>query len=120
MPLYTPGRRRAILLLLLTSVLLLTLDLRGNAVFDAARTGFHKVMEPLESAADVATKPIANAWRGITQWEEVREEVAETLAKLAPCTPVAHQALRRAAECDPDHATRKWAQKALTLATRES
>ena len=40
MPLYTPGRRRAIILLLLTSVLLLTLDLRGNAVFDAARTGF--------------------------------------------------------------------------------
>ena len=74
MPLYTPGRRRAIVLLLLTSVLLLTLDLRGNAVFDAARTAFDKVMEPLESAADVATKPIVNAWRGITQWEEVREE----------------------------------------------
>lgn len=74
MPLYTPGRRRAIVLLLLTSVLLLTLDLRGNAIFDAARAGFHKVMEPLESAADVATKPVINAWRGITQWEEVREE----------------------------------------------
>ena len=74
MPLYTPGRRRAIVLLLLTSVLLLTLDLRGNAVFDAARTGFDKVMEPLESAADVATKPIVNAWRGITQWEDVRDE----------------------------------------------
>ena len=40
MPLYTPGRRRAIILLLLTSVLLLTLDLRGNAVFDTARSGF--------------------------------------------------------------------------------
>lgn len=74
MPLYTPGRRRAIVLLLLTSVLLLTLDLRGNAIFDAARAGFHKVMEPLESAADVATKPIINGWRGITQWEEVRAE----------------------------------------------
>ncbi len=45
--------------------------------------------------------------------EEVREEVAETLAKLAPCTPVAQQALRQAAECDPDHATRKWARRAL-------
>src|SRR5918993_930282 len=74
MPLYTPGRRRAIVLLLLTSVLLLTLDLRGNAVFDAARTGFNKVMEPLESAADVATRPVVNAWRGITQWEDVRDE----------------------------------------------
>lgn len=74
MPLYTPGRRRAIVLLLLTSVLLITLDLRGNALFDAARTGFHKVMEPLESAADVATKPLVNAWRGITDAEELRAE----------------------------------------------
>ena len=74
MPLYTPGRRRAIVLLLLTSVLLLTLDLRGNAVFDAVRSGFNTAMEPLESAADVATTPVVNAWRGITQWEEVRDE----------------------------------------------
>ena len=74
MPLYTPGRRRAIVLLLLTSVLLITLDLRGNAIFDAARSGFNEPMEPLESAADVATRPVVNAWRGITQWEDVREE----------------------------------------------
>lgn len=74
MSIYSPGRRRAILLLLLTSVLLLTLDLRGNAVFDAARSGFNVAMHPLESAADVATKPIINAWRGITQWEQVRQE----------------------------------------------
>jgi|HigsolmetaAR201D_1030396.scaffolds.fasta_scaffold12997_2 rod shape-determining protein MreC len=74
MSIYSPGRRRAIVLLLLTSVLLLTLDLRGNAVFDAARSGFNVFMHPLESAADVATKPIINAWRGITQWEQVREE----------------------------------------------
>src|SRR5215211_6540711 len=69
MPLYTPGRRRAILLLLLTSVLLLTLDLRGNAIFDGVRTGFNKFMEPLESAADVATRPISNAWHGIEDYQ---------------------------------------------------
>src|SRR5215211_5054888 len=83
MPLYTPGRRRAIVLLLLTSVLLLTLDLRGNAVFDAVRTGFNAFMEPLESAADVATKPVVNAWRGITQWEDVREENDQLRDELA-------------------------------------
>ena len=74
MPLYTPGRRRAILLLLLTSVLLLTLDLRGNAIFDGVRTGFNKFMEPLESAADVATKPIRNAWHGIMDYQKVKDE----------------------------------------------
>ena len=74
MPLYTPGRRRAIALLLLTSVLLLTLDLRGNAIFDAARSGFSKLLDPFETAADVVTKPVRNAWRGITNYEEVAEE----------------------------------------------
>ena len=74
MPLYTPGRRRAIVILLLTSVLLLTLDLRGNAVFDAARTGFSKLLEPFETAADVATRPISNAWHGITNYEDLAEE----------------------------------------------
>jgi hypothetical protein len=45
--------------------------------------------------------------------EEVREEAAEALAKLAPCQPDVHAALVRAADCDPDHATRKWARRAL-------
>jgi rod shape-determining protein MreC len=74
MPLYTPGRRRAIVLLVLTSVLLLTLDLRGNAVIDAVRTGYNKVLEPFESAADVVTRPIRDAWRGVTQYDQLEEE----------------------------------------------
>jgi hypothetical protein len=45
--------------------------------------------------------------------EEVREEAAETLAKLAPCDGSAHLALRQVALTDPDHATRKWAKRAL-------
>ncbi len=73
MPIYTPGRRRAIALLLLTSILLLTLDLRGNEVFDAARSGFDRVMEPFESAAEVVTRPIENAWHGITDYENLSE-----------------------------------------------
>ena len=43
MPLYSPGRRRAIILLLLTSALLLTLDLRGNAIFDATGKRFQSL-----------------------------------------------------------------------------
>lgn len=45
--------------------------------------------------------------------EEVREEAAESLAKMAPCLPEVHAALRRSALCDPDHATRKWARRGL-------
>jgi rod shape-determining protein MreC len=61
-------------LLLLTSVLLLTLDLRGNAIFDGVRHRLHKFMEPLESAADVATRPISNAWHGIMDYQDVKDE----------------------------------------------
>jgi hypothetical protein len=45
--------------------------------------------------------------------EEVREEAAESLAKRAPCVASAHEALWHAARCDPDRATRRWAQKGL-------
>lgn len=45
--------------------------------------------------------------------EEVREEAAESLTKMAPCLPVAHEALSRAANLDRDHSTRRWARRGL-------
>jgi rod shape-determining protein MreC len=77
MPLYTPGRRRAIVLLLLTSALLLTLDLRGAAIFDSARAGFRRALEPFETAADVVTKPIRNAWHGVMDYDDLAQENQE-------------------------------------------
>lgn len=74
MSLYSPGRRRAILILLLTSLLLLTLDLRGNAIFDAVRSGYNQAMRPFESATEVVSRPIRNAWRGITQYDDLEDE----------------------------------------------
>lgn len=44
--------------------------------------------------------------------KHVREEAAESLAKLAPCVPCAHIALERATN-DPYHGVRKWARRAL-------
>jgi rod shape-determining protein MreC len=46
MAIYTVGRRRIIVALLLTLVLLLTLDLRGNPVLDRVRDGFARAMAP--------------------------------------------------------------------------
>jgi rod shape-determining protein MreC len=71
---YTVGRRRIIVLLLLTAVLLLTLDLRGNAVFDTARGAFRSALRPFETAAQVATQPVIDAWRGITRYDELVSE----------------------------------------------
>lgn len=51
--------------------------------------------------------------------EEVREEAAESLAKMKPCLPEVHAALDRASKCDPDHATRKWARRGLNNLGKE-
>jgi rod shape-determining protein MreC len=76
------GRRRLIVLLLLTAVLLLTLDLRGNPVFDTARTGANYVVAPFQTAARVVTQPVVDAWRGITQYEEIVAENERLQAQI--------------------------------------
>ena len=74
MAMYSAGRRRTMIILLLSSVLLITLDLRGNAVFDASRSGFEYALRPFEIAGDVITRPAARAWRGMTDIDELETE----------------------------------------------
>ena len=74
MAIYSVGRKRIILALLLTSVLLLTLDLRGNPVIDGVRDGFGVVLDPVESATGVVTNPIERAWHGITNYDDLEQE----------------------------------------------
>jgi len=77
MPIYTSGRRRTILILLLTSVLLITVDLRGNALLDGARSGFDYAFRPFEIAAEVVSQPVVRAWDGITRVDDLERENAE-------------------------------------------
>ena len=74
MAIYSVGRKRVIIALLLTTVLLLTLDLRGNPVVDAVRDGFTAAMRPVEAATGVVTNPIERAWRGIVDYDDLEEE----------------------------------------------
>lgn len=75
MAIYTAGRRRTMIILLLSSVLLITLDLRGNAVFNAARSGFGYAIRPFEIAGEVVTRPASRVWRGMTEVDELEAEV---------------------------------------------
>ncbi len=59
------------IILLLSSILLITLDLRGNAVFNAARSGFGYALRPFEIAGDVITRPAERAWRGMTEYDDL-------------------------------------------------
>ena len=74
MAIYSVGRRRVIIGLLLTSALLLTLDLRGNPVIDRARDAFGTVMGPVESATEVVTTPIERTWNAITEYDDLERE----------------------------------------------
>ena len=74
MAIYSVGRKRVILALLLTTALLVTLDLRGNPVIDAGREGFAQVMRPVETATGVVTNPIERLWHGITNYDNVQRE----------------------------------------------
>ncbi|HWL42648.1 MAG TPA: rod shape-determining protein MreC [Ilumatobacter sp.] len=77
MPIYTPGRRRTILILLLSSVLLVTIDLRGNTLLDGARSGFDYVFRPFQIAGEVVTRPVVRAWDGITQVDDLQRKNRE-------------------------------------------
>jgi cell shape-determining protein MreC len=69
------SRRRVVVLLILTSLLLITLDRRSNnAVIDKARQAFAVVLRPFDIAAEAVSKPIANAWYGITNYDNLRAE----------------------------------------------
>lgn len=51
--------------------------------------------------------------------DEVREEAAESLTKMAACVPVVHEALSRAASADPDGPTRRKARRGLRKLARQ-
>jgi rod shape-determining protein MreC len=69
------SRRRVVVLLILTSLLLITLDRRGNNAFiDKARQAFAVVMRPFDVASEAVSKPIANAWYGITHYDNLKAE----------------------------------------------
>lgn len=67
-------RRRAILLLALTSVMLVTLDLRGSGAVNGLRSVFGTLFRPVERVARVVVRPVENAWHGITDYSDVVDE----------------------------------------------
>ncbi|MEX1106226.1 MAG: rod shape-determining protein MreC, partial [Ilumatobacteraceae bacterium] len=83
MAIYSMGRRRVIALLILTSVLLITLDTRGNALIDRARSVLSLVLEPFDAAARTVSRPVLNAWDGIVNYDDLRRENEALRAEIA-------------------------------------
>ena len=74
MAIYSVGRRRVILALLLTSALLLTVDLRGNPVVDRGRDVMAVVIDPIDTAVGVVASPVERAWNGIVNYNDLESE----------------------------------------------
>ena len=79
---YSPGRRRVIFALALTSLLLLTLDLRGNQVLDGARSGFGFIFRPINRAGEVVTTPVVRLWRSYREFDDLEEENRQLRAEI--------------------------------------
>jgi rod shape-determining protein MreC len=68
------SRRRVILLVVLTCVLLITLDKRGNPVIDRTRGVFARIIQPFDTATRAIALPIERAWNGVSNYDDVERE----------------------------------------------
>lgn len=67
------NRTRAIVLLALTSIFLITLDISGGGT-SVVRNTFGTVFRPVEGVTRVVTRPIVNAWRSFRNYDDVVAE----------------------------------------------
>lgn len=67
-------RRRAMILLTLTSIILVTLDLQDSPRVSGLRSLFGSIFYPVESVGRVITRPIGNAWYGVTHYNDLLDE----------------------------------------------
>ncbi len=74
MAIYSMSRRRLIALLALTSILLITLDVRGSAMIGRLRSVFSLVIEPFDVAARTVSRPVLTAWNGIVNYSDLERE----------------------------------------------
>jgi rod shape-determining protein MreC len=78
-----PRRSRLTLaLLIITSIIVLTLDFRDTGVVGTARDVAASALAPVRGAVETATRPVSNAWNGITGYGDLEAENEELRARL--------------------------------------
>jgi rod shape-determining protein MreC len=98
---YSSTRKRAVVLLALSTVILITLDVRGSSTTSFTRRVFATVYRPVEDVARVVTRPLSNAWNGITEYDEVVKEnelLREKVAQQEGAAVAAAASVRTAQE----------------------
>jgi rod shape-determining protein MreC len=77
------GRSRfTLILLVLTSITLLTLDFRGFGPIDAVRSRALSVFSPVGDATAGLFKPVGNLWHGALQYDDLKRQNDELQAQV--------------------------------------
>ena len=88
-------------MLVLTSIILITLDLQNSSAISGLRNVFGTIFRPVESTTRVITRPISNAWHGIFDYNDVLDEndrLREKVAQQEGATVAAAASVRLAQE----------------------
>lgn len=75
-------RRLTLVILVLLSVTVLTLDFRGVGVVDGGREASSTVFGPLRSGADWIATPFRNTWNGVFSYDDLAQENEELRARI--------------------------------------
>lgn len=84
--------RFTLLLLVLTSVTLLTLDFRGDGALSGLRGGAREVLSPLQGIAGAVTRPLGDIVQGVIHRGDLEAENAQLRAQLEEARGVAAEA----------------------------
>ncbi|MFT5269175.1 MAG: rod shape-determining protein MreC [Acidimicrobiales bacterium] len=76
-------RRTLLILLLLTSITVLSLDYQGFRPLNQVQSVARSIVDPLAGSSDSITSPITNAWRSVTEFEDLQDENSRLKGELA-------------------------------------
>ena len=77
------GSRTRTIVLVLASVTLVAIGLRDVPVVRDLREGAATIVSPIEGAVSAVTSPFRNAWHGVTDYDELKDENDRLQAELA-------------------------------------
>lgn len=84
--------RFTLLLLVLTSITLLTLDFRGDGALSGVRSGAREVLSPLQGIAGAVTRPLGDIVQGVIHRGDLEAENAQLRSQLEEARGVAAEA----------------------------
>ncbi|HET6951466.1 MAG TPA: rod shape-determining protein MreC [Acidimicrobiales bacterium] len=77
------GPRTRVTVLVVASITLVAVGLRDAPVVRDVREGAADVLGPVQGAVETVTSPVRNAWHGITDYDDVRDERDRLRAEAA-------------------------------------